>query len=290
VTRVSVIVPVYEQWNLVPALLACLDRQTLPSEEFEIILVDNGSKSFGSESFVPPALPGNARIIQCARPGSYAARNAAADQASGEWLAFTDSDCLPEPGWLEALMAAAAAANGPTILVGAVDMRAAGPRPNAYEIYDILKGIPQQRYAARGYGATANLATSAGVFRDLGGFDAARLSGGDADFCRRAGARGTVVTFVESARVGHPARSTWLELKTKARRVKGGQVTIGSLRRRLWWGFRTITPPIIAWWRFAQAPQPAGYRLTAMAVQFRLWLVEIGEVVRLAAGGRAERS
>lgn len=280
--RLSVLVPVYEQWDLVPALLACLAAQTLPQDRFEVILSDNGSPHFAP----PAALPANVRIVTCADPGSYAARNAAAAAATGDWFAFTDADCLPEPGWLAAL---AVAATDRTILVGAVDIRPAGNPPNAYEIYDMLKGIPQQRYASRGYGATANLAVAADLFRELGGFDPARLSGGDAEFCRRAGTAGARVQYVANARVTHPARATWEDVSTKARRVLGGQLAAGSLARRSAFLLRALGSPILPSWRFLRAPFPLPQKLTAIGVQLRLWGVELGEALRLMTGGKAER-
>jgi glycosyltransferase involved in cell wall biosynthesis len=280
--RLSVLVPVYEQWDLVPALLACLAAQTLPQDRFEVILSDNGSPHLAP----PAALPANVRIVTCADPGSYAARNAAAAAATGDWFAFTDADCLPEPGWLAALVVAA---TDRTILVGAVDIRPAGNPPNAYEIYDMLKGIPQQRYASRGYGATANLAVAADLFRELGGFDPARLSGGDAEFCRRAGAAGARVQYVANARVTHPARATWEDVSTKARRVLGGQLAAGSLARRAAFLLRALGSPILPSWRFLRAPFPLPHRLMAIGVQLRLWGVELGEALRLMTGGKAER-
>jgi GT2 family glycosyltransferase len=281
--RFSVLVPIYEQWDLVPRLLACLAAQSLAQGEFEVILADNGSPHFA-----PPAtLPANVRIITCADAGSYAARNAAAAVARGRWFAFTDADCLPEPGWLAGLEAAEADAR--TILVGAVDVRPMRERPNAYEVYDMMKGIPQERYASRGYGATANLTMAATLFREVGGFDGRRLSGGDAAFCKRAAGHGARVKFVPAARVGHPARTTWDAITIKSRRVLGGQVTAGTFRRRAAFLLRALSPPVIAWWRFARAAQPVGYRLTAILVQTRLWGVEMLEAVRLLAGGPAER-
>lgn len=281
--RLSVLVPVYEQWNLIPMLLDRLSAQTLPRDAFEVILVDNGSSRFA-----PPASPpSNVRILSCAQPGSYAARNVAAAAASAPWFAFTDADCLPEPGWLAAIEAAAGDAQ--TILVGAVDVIAASATPNAYEIYDMIKGIPQERYAGRGYGATANLAVSAELFAHAGGFDNKRLSGGDAEFCRRAVARGAHVRFVPAARVGHPARATWDAVATKSRRVLGGQVGAGSFGRRAAYLLRALSPPVIAWSRFARAPLPLRYRAIAMLVQARIWAIEVLEAGRLLGGRGAER-
>ena len=283
--RFSVLVPVYEQWDLVPTLLARLAAQSLAQDQFEVILADNGSSHFAP----PQNLPGNARVVVCTQPGSYAARNAAVAEARGAWFAFTDADCLPEPGWLAAMDKAAEASGGNTILVGAVDVRPLNGPPNAYEIYDTIIGIPQERYASRGYGATANLTTSAQLFHRVGGFDAQRLSGGDADYCRRAGAQGARVEFVRDARVGHPARDTFEALATKSRRILGGQIVSGPLRRRAAFLLRALSPPAIAWWRLSKAKHPLGHRITAMLVQTRLWGVEVAEAARLLAGRKAER-
>jgi GT2 family glycosyltransferase len=283
--RISVVVPVYRQWDLVPLLLDALAAQDLPQAAFEVLLVDN-------EPGAPrrtPALPANARVLPCAAPGSYAARNAGAAAARGALLAFTDADCRPDPGWLAALAAAAAAAPG-GLVAGPVRVTPAGPRPNAFEAYDAIRGIPQARYVRLGYAATANLAVPADLFAALGGFDATRFSGGDAAFCRRAGALGRSIALAEGAVVAHPARATWAELARKARRVKGGQLFGGSRRSRLTWLVRTLTPPWRAAARFLRAPAPWRDRLAAIGVLHALWGVELAETARLLVGrGAPER-
>jgi len=96
--------------------------------------------------------------------------------------------------------------------------------------------------------------------------------------------------FAEQARVYHPARRTWGELATKVRRVKGGQVTAGPLKRRLSWALMTLTPPLRALYRFARKSDlPLRYRLTAMGLQMGLWMVEVLEMIRLVAGRAPER-
>lgn len=282
----SVIVPVYIHWHLVPDLLHCLERQTLPADRFEVILVDNGSPQFEP----PDYLPANARILRCDTPGSYAARNLGASQARGDWLVFTDADCRPAADWLTALDAARERADDGTLIAGAVEVVAQSGRPGAAEIYDVVKGIPQQRYVARGYAATANLAVPMAVFRELGGFDGRRFSGGDADLCRRAVAAGHMLVYAEAMRVDHPARTTWQEIATKARRIKGGQLKAGTRARRLQWFARTLVPPVRGAWEFLRSRRhPLSHRLVAVAVLLRLWLLELGEALLLLAGRRPER-
>ena len=140
-----------------------------------------------------------------------------------------------------------------------------------------------------GYAATANLAVPAPVFAALGGFDAGRFSGGDAEFCRRAGRAGVAIALAPQAVVAHPVRTDWEALRLKARRVKGGQIRGGSAPFRAMWFVRTLTPPLRALARFLRHPAPWPERRGAIGVLFRLWGVELAEVARLVAGGAPER-
>ncbi len=280
---VSVVVPVFRHWQHVPGLLACLAAQSRPAGEVEILIVDNG----------PPAerpaliLPANARILTCSEPGSYAARNLGAGEARGRLIAFTDADCRPEPGWLAAMTEAAGRLPG-RLLAGPVRL-VAGEPPNPFEIYDRIRGIPQERYVRLGYATTANLLVPRPVFGAVAGFDAGRFSGGDADFCRRAGRAGHGIALVPGAVVEHPARASWEELATKARRVKGGQIRGGPRRLRIQWFLRTLTPPLRATARFLRAPWPWRERVIGIGVLYRLWMVELAETARVLAGGVPER-
>ncbi|MCB1337950.1 MAG: glycosyltransferase [Maritimibacter sp.] len=280
---ISVIVPVYRQWDLVADFLAAWSRQTLPRAA-ELILVNN-------DPAAPPeslALPSGARIVDCAAPGSYAARNVGAEVATGDWLVFTDADCRPLPGWLDGLARAMDEAPQ-SLLAGDVAMVIDGAA-TPWARFDLVRGIPQARYVTRGYGATANLAVPADLFRRLSGFDARRLSGGDAEFCRRAGATGTGIHFVPDAIVAHPARADWASLKTKARRVKGAQLTQGGWRQRGYWLARTLLPPVHEVYFYLRSPHPLGDRLIACLVRARLWGVELAETARLMlAGASPER-
>lgn len=283
---ISVIVPVYRDWDRVPALLAALAAQRC--RDFELVLVDNDpappdpdlpDHGSGHESGHGLTL----RIIPCATPGSYAARNAGIAAARGGLLAFTDADCRPDPDWLEALATAHAADPG-VILAGPIRLEP-GPDPDAWEIFDTVRGMPQAVFVRHGYAATANLAVAAGVMAGLGGFDPARLSGGDAEFCRRAGGRGVGLRLIPGAVVGHPARTGRAAVVTKARRIKGGQLAAGPVRRRAFWTLRSLAPPMreMAGYLLGQEARrwPWAWRLTACRVRLALWGVELAELVRL---------
>lgn len=104
--KLSFIVPVY---NVAPYLRKCVDSllaQDIPSSEYEIILIDDGS---------PDACPQicdeyaatyeNIRVIHQKNGGLSAARNSGIEAARGEYLCFVDSDDYWQPNVLSGLMA-----------------------------------------------------------------------------------------------------------------------------------------------------------------------------------------
>ncbi|MFD1582816.1 glycosyltransferase family 2 protein [Microbulbifer halophilus] len=285
--HVSVIVPVFEQWAMIPRLLDCLKAQSYPRELFDVLLVDNGS----SEIVLPNQVEPNVRVLHCEKKGAYAARNYGVAHARGDWLVFTDADCLPAVDWIsEIICVGKVEASRKFFLAGRVDSVTEEDQPSACEIYDLVRGIPQSHYVNRGYAATANLAVPRALIQEVGGFNEQLFSGGDADFCRRATHKGFRIAYADSAVVGHRTRASWRAIATKARRVKGGQLTFKSRRHKLWIYIRTILSPGITSIRFFRSRQfPLRYRFIASFVYLRVWGVELLELLRVSSGGEPER-
>lgn len=219
---VSVIVPVKDGVDL---LIRCVDAllgQDYPPDRFEVIIADNGSAT--SPAGAVPEDP-RVTVIDEPRPGSYAARNAALKRASGEILAFTDADCLPDRGWLRT--AAGFLVDNPDVaMIGGrvrLEYRHGEPR-NGPEWFEFVQGFPQENYLRTGFAVTANMVTRRAVFDRIGDFDASLLSGGDAEWGRRVRSAGLGQRFLSDAVVHHPARDTWDELATKTRRTTTGIV------------------------------------------------------------------
>lgn len=275
---ISIIVPVYNQWHLIPELVGCLEKQSY--RKFELLLVDNNS----DEAPVLENPPAFVTCMSCRKPGSYAARNHGAKQAKGELLSFTDADCRPFEDWLNGgVTEYNRHSAGKTIIAGAVVMVPRDPSsPNYFELYDMMTGIPQAQYVKRGYAATANLFVPADLFFQLSGFDPDRFSGGDAEFCRRAVRHGANLVFCSNARVKHIARDHLDTLMKKIRRVKGGQLCCGSGFSRFAYGIRALLPPLNAWLKICRAHDfSLSRRLIAGLIQARLSLAEAAEVIRL---------
>ena len=103
--KVSVIVPVY---NVEAFLKKCVDSllaQDLAPEEYEIILVDDGSTDgCGALCDAFAAVHGNIRVIHQANRGLSGARNSGIPAATGEYILFVDSDDFLEPNVLGGLV------------------------------------------------------------------------------------------------------------------------------------------------------------------------------------------
>ncbi len=97
---ISVIVPVYNTAAYLDRVIAALLSQDFPRDAYELIFVDNGS-SDGSLDILHRQ--SRIRVLQEPERGSYAARNLGIRHATGDVLAFSDSDCFPVPHWLAAV-------------------------------------------------------------------------------------------------------------------------------------------------------------------------------------------
>jgi glycosyltransferase involved in cell wall biosynthesis len=103
-SRVSAILPVFNGRRFLGDAVRSVLAQTLPP--CELIVVDDGSTdgSLAALEGLPPA-PFPIRVLRQANAGQSAARNLAAREAEGEYLAFLDQDDHWSPQHLETLVA-----------------------------------------------------------------------------------------------------------------------------------------------------------------------------------------
>jgi lipopolysaccharide/colanic/teichoic acid biosynthesis glycosyltransferase len=99
--KISVIVPARDAAGTLESCLAGLANQTLPGADYEVIVVDDGSRDETAR-----IARGHAQhVLRQAPLGPAAARNRGVQQAAGDLLIFTDADCAPAPDFLERLRA-----------------------------------------------------------------------------------------------------------------------------------------------------------------------------------------
>lgn len=98
--KFSIIVPVFNTSAYLERCIEALRSLDYPSSEYEILLVDNNSTDRSGEILSKST---GVRVFKESKQGSYAARNHAVREAKGEFLAFTDSDCMPHRNWLRVI-------------------------------------------------------------------------------------------------------------------------------------------------------------------------------------------
>jgi len=225
--KISVIIPNYNGRHYIDRLIVSLKRQTLAPEEFEIIVVDNGSTD-GSWEVVQgyKKTMRNLNIVSYLnKKSSYLARNCGVSISRGSLLAFTDVDCIPNQEWVHILLNLQNEVWLKFIVSGRVELFPKGNEFNFYEWYDVSTALDQESYSKNGYGATANLSMARKTFDDIGGFEGL-TSGGDRQFCMKASHRGYAIRYLPELVVRHPARDTYSGIIRKARRIGGGHSEI----------------------------------------------------------------
>ena len=103
--KLSVIIPVYNVENYLRKCMDSLLNQDLPSDEYEIILVDDGSPDrCGEICDEYAASNSNIKVVHRENGGLSAARNSGIEVARGEYVQFVDSDDYLEPNVLKTLV------------------------------------------------------------------------------------------------------------------------------------------------------------------------------------------
>ncbi|MFW6053005.1 MAG: glycosyltransferase [Desulfosalsimonas sp.] len=263
---VSVIIPTYHDWDRLRTCITALKAQTYPRNRFEVLIVNNDPDD------EPPELelPGNFRLISESKPGSYAARNKGIRASQGEILAFTDSDCIPYPDWVEKAVHNLNA--GAERIAGRVELFYNGGRLTWAEKYEKAYAFRQENKADSGTSVTANMVTWRPNFEKVGLFDDTFLSGGDLEWGFRANAAGISITYAYDSVVQHPARRRVRDLLDKRARVAAGAVRIKrpeSIRGFLYWLVRGFMPPVYGYMNIRKRPDlTMNEKLCAFAVLY----------------------
>jgi GT2 family glycosyltransferase len=232
----SVVVPVRDRAGQMRELLAALDGQTVPRERFEVVVGDDGSTDGSTDGLATD--DGLVRVLSGPPRSSYAARNRAARAARAPVLAFCDSDCLPEPNWLEAGLAALETADAAAGLIRFLPPE----RPTVWAFLDVEATKDHERQVKVGNAETANLLVRRELFDRVGGFDDSVPEHGDFDFAERSVASGGRLVFAPDAVVWHPTRHrakpflrmVWVMNRWYATRAARAGVRPAAVKLRCW--------------------------------------------------------
>jgi len=207
----SVVIPTYNRSRQLRECLGALMAQDLPTQSFEVILVDDGGHEPLEETLAPFRERLEIRLLRQTHRGCAAARQLGIEHALGEYLAFTDDDCRPSPDWLSTLAAVLRA--HPGCAAGGSTVNGLLDEPFAEATQTVVRKLtewPRDHAGFVPYSPTSNAAFPAAPLRSVGGLDPTwNIAGGeDRDLCARWSNAGRRLVYAPEARVFHFHRLT----------------------------------------------------------------------------------
>jgi mycofactocin system glycosyltransferase len=207
--HVTVVVPVKDRTAGLDRLLTAL-RADPGTSDCPVVVVDDGSADPAAVAAVARA--GGAELVRHARArGPAAARNAGLRRAATVAVAFVDSDCVPEPGWLDRL--AGHLADPRLALVAPRITALPAPAPSWVGRYELIasaldmgdRPAPAAPRSAVSYVPSAALLARRSALGQ--GFDESMPVAEDVDLVWRLVAAGWRVRYEPAAEVAHDHRT-----------------------------------------------------------------------------------
>jgi len=244
--RISVIVPTYNRKHYLPQLVESLAAQTLPADQYEVIVVDNCSTDGSDDLMRDYARTVSFRLVYHRNPanlGVSKSRNVGARLAQASLLAFTDSDCTATQDWLEQALKATDENPTAAIVTGTV-VNKPGVRSSFFSIGE------SAIHSENPFFPTCNIVYRREVFVEVGGFNedfyffdmfSAPLECGDVDLGWRIKEAGHVSIFAPAMMMYHELRLVppveWLASYIRVMSVPlMARMHPGFRERVMWWG------------------------------------------------------
>ena len=228
---ISVIIPTRDRSGALRETLAALGGQTLSVSDYEVIVVDDGSRPAVQVPWIHEG-PRCAVLRLNGRERS-AARNAGARVARGDLVVFVDDDITVSGNFLEAHVTGHREWPG-ALVVGSIQLSdevLRGPFGRFRQALE-QRGIPAQR----GIAGASNLCTAQNMsvdrqrFVELEGFAEELVSAEDQDFALRHCEKGGIIVFLPEAAGIH--RDEAADVRGYCRRMEWGSERLLAFCRR----------------------------------------------------------
>ncbi len=201
----SIVIPTYNRPDRLHNCLTAIAQLDYPTEQFEVVVVDDGSKMLLNSVVEPFQSKLKLTLFRQENAGPASARNAGVAIAQGKYLVFTDDDCAPTPNWLKTLEQQFQ--QTPEALVGGQTLNALPE--NLYSttsqlLIDYLYEYYNQQ-AGGNFFASNNFALPSTLFHKIGGFDTTfpLAAGEDREFCDRWLQTGYTMAYTPNAQIYH---------------------------------------------------------------------------------------
>ncbi len=215
---ISVIICTYKRAHLLKRVLQSLCCQTMPADQFEVIVVDDGSGDQTGEIWASfrQQLPSLRYINTEENQGLGSALNAGIIAAAGEYLLFTDDDCIPQNDWIECMHKALLVE---PIVAGSVDSPTESYFKLCHNIATFCRMMAGRDAGYVEFLAGANMGMRRTVFETVGMFQEGRRTASDTEWTLRARTKGYQIYLASDAVVMHdPERTTFATLVKYAAR------------------------------------------------------------------------
>lgn len=245
---ISIVIPTKNNSDTIERCLNSIKNLDYPEDELEIIIVDGHS----NDRTVEIAKKYGCKLIFENKGIISYARDIGVKHASGEFIAFTDADCVVDRNWIKELIKhfsdRVAAVGGPNITpeddiefakcAGKVLLFLSKPGAR----YGFVENKVMDIY----HNPTCNVIYRKKVLEEVGGFNYKLVTVDDEELDYRIRKRGYRIIYTPSARVYHYRRSTWKKFIKMAYSYGVGRMQAIKLHRDMGRWFHFVSPSLIS--------------------------------------------
>lgn len=250
---VSIIIPAHNEEATLEKCLASLENLNYPSNKLESILINDGSTDDTKEIIENHVQKSKYtfKYLETEGVGAPKARNIGLKKAKGEYVAFTDADCVVESNWLRNLIKNFNSKE--VVSVGGPNITPEHDTEFAECVGEVLSFLskPGSRYASIPdktmeifHNPTCNVVYRKEVIEEVGGFNEKLVNCEDEELDYRIRERGYKILYTPGAKVYHYRRPTWKRFAKMAYSYAVGRMQAIKLHWKMgrWYHY---TPPAI---------------------------------------------
>lgn len=200
---ISIIIPTYNKGSVLGKTLQALQSQTVSFDQYEVLIVDDGSTDETEAMIAGFASPHTQLYVRQENLGAGRARNHGAELARGDILIFLDSDIILYPDALAVHLAAHDRFDRALMVSRILPI---DPNPNGVEdlfFQETMDFGPDEKEMTWKHTITQCLSIKKRHFLEIGGFDIHLRRCQDIDFGYRAAQLGFDIRYLPQARAWH---------------------------------------------------------------------------------------
>ncbi|MFC2162161.1 glycosyltransferase [Candidatus Altiarchaeota archaeon] len=208
---VSIVVPTFNRRVLLARCLEALGNLDYPDDMYEVIVVNDGSTDDTRDYLEAHDRDFGFKLIVVSQEnlGISSARNNGIRHASGDIIAITDDDCIPEKDWLK------------LIAGGFTDYHVGGaggtvqhddPATMVQRYIEDTGLLSQEKFSSMNFLLAGSSAYRKKIMKGAGGYDEYLKSCEDVDMSIQAQLKGFKLRYIPEAVVHHEHPATWTHL------------------------------------------------------------------------------